>query len=156
MSDPRIIAISLDETLLGARSEELEREKRVAIHDLAQDSHFAPALAHGGPYRVHLRCEEGRLGIDVAEASGAPLRSYVLGMTGFKRAIRDYHAICDSYGKAVRSAPAHEIETVDMARRGVHNAAAELLQERLAGKIALDFDTARRLFTLMAVLHARG
>lgn len=156
MPDPRIIAVSLDEASLGHRGDELEREKRVAIHDLVQGSHFAPALPHAGPFRVHLRAEEGRLGIDVADADGAPLRSYVLGLSGFRRPLRDYHAICDSYHKAVRQASAHEIETVDMARRGVHNAAAELLQERLEGKIALDFDTARRLFTLLAVLCARG
>lgn len=156
MSDPRIIAIDIDEASLGARGEDIEREKRVAIHDLVEGSRFAPAIAHPGPYRVALRSEEGRLGIDVADAGGGHLRSYVLAMSGFKRPIRDYFAICDSYFKAVRVAAAHEIETVDMARRGVHNAAAELLQERLAGKIEMDFDTARRLFTLIAVLHARG
>jgi uncharacterized protein (UPF0262 family) len=156
MSHLSILAITLDPASLGHRSDDLEREKSVAIHDLVESSQFAPALPHAGPYRVHLRAEEGRLGIDVADADGAPLRSYVLGLSGFKRAIRDYHAICDSYFNAVRQASAHEIETVDMARRGVHNAAAELLQERLEGKIALDFDTARRLFTLIAVLCARG
>jgi len=156
MPDPRILAITLDEASLGHRSEDFDREMRVAVHDLIEGSHFAPQLPHAGPYRVHLRAEEGRLGIDVADADGEALRSFVLGLTGFKRSIRDYHAICDSYFNAVRQASAHEIETVDMARRGVHNAAAELLQERLEGKIALDFDTARRLFTLIAVLCARG
>lgn len=156
MPDPRIIAIAIDDASLGHRSDDIERETRVAIHDLVEGSHFAPAIPHPGPYRVSLRAEEGRLGIDVADEGGTHLRSYVLAMTGFKRAIRDYFAICDSYFRAVRAASAHEIETVDMARRGVHNAAAELLQERLTGKIALDFDTARRLFTLIAVLCSRG
>lgn len=156
MADTRILSITVDEASLGGRSEDIEREKRVAIHDLVEGSRFAPAIPAAGPYRVHLRCEEGRLGIDVAGAAGDHLRSYLLGMSAFKRPIRDYHAICDSYFKAVRVASAHEIETVDMARRGVHNAAAELLQERLQGKIDMDFDTARRLFTLIAVLHARG
>lgn len=156
MSDPRISSIEIDEASLGNRSEDIEREKRVAIHDLVEDSRFVPAIDHPGPFRVGLRSEEGRLGIDVADAEGAHLRSYVLSMTGFKRAIRDYHAICDSYFRAVRAASPHEIETVDMARRGVHNAAAELLIERLEGKIAIDFDTSRRLFTLIAVLCARG
>lgn len=155
MSDPRIIAIELDEASLGGRGDELELEKRVAIHDLVQESRFAPALPHPGPFRVALRSEEGRLGIDVADADGTALRSYVLAMTSFKRPIRDYHAICASYGNAVRVSTAHEIETIDMARRGIHNAGAELLRERLKGKIDLDFDTARRLFTLIAVLHAR-
>ena len=156
MPDPRILAVTLDEASLGGRGDALELEKRVALNDLAERSSFAPAIPHEGPFRVHLRCEEGRLAIDVADGNGAPLRSYGLGMTGFKRPIRDYHAICDSYGNAVRRSSAHEIETVDMARRGLHDAAAELLRERLAGKIAIDFDTARRLFTLIAVLHARG
>lgn len=156
MSDSRILSIDLDAASLGGRAGDLEREKRVAIHDLVKDSRFAPAVAGPGPYRVFLRCEEGRLGIDIADAAGGHLRSYVLALSGFKRPIRDYHAICDSYFKAVRVASAHEIETVDMARRGVHNAGAELLRERLKGKIEIDFDTARRLFTLIAVLHARG
>ncbi len=156
MSNLRILAVSIDEASLGSRSVELEREVRVAIHDLVESAHFVPALAAPGPFRIALRSEEGRLGIDVADADDTPLRSYVLAMSGFKRSIRDYHAICDSYFNAVRVAGPHEIETIDMARRGIHNAAAELLQERLAGKIDLDFDTARRLFTLIAVLHARG
>lgn len=155
MSDPRIIAIELDEASLGGRSDDLELEKRLAIHDLVQGCRFEPAVAHPGPFRVGLRSEEGRLGIDIADADRAPLRTYVLAMSGFKRPIRDYHAICGSYLNAVRVATAHEIETIDMARRGIHNAGAELLRERLAGKIDVDFDTARRLFTLIAVLHAR-
>jgi len=156
MSDPRIIAIDIDGTSLASRSGDIEREKRVAIHDLLEGNRFAPAVADAGPYKVGMRCEEGRLAIDVADRKGAHLKSFVLAMTAFKRLIRDYFAICDSYFKAVRAASAHEIETVDMARRGVHNAAAELLQERLKDKIEMDFDTARRLFTLIAVLHARG
>lgn len=156
MSDPRILSIDLDAASLGGRGGDLERETRVAIHDLVEGGRFAPAIPHTGPFRVSLRCEEGRLGIDVADADAGRLRSYVLAMSGFKRPIRDYHAICDSYFKAVRVASAYEIETVDMARRGVHNEGADLLQERLKGKIDIDFDTARRLFTLIAVLHARG
>lgn len=156
MSAPSILAVAIDEASLGSRSDELSSDLRVAIHDLVEGAHFAPAVPHSGPFRVALRSEEGRLGIDVADADGVHLRSYVLAMSGFKRSIRDYHAICDSYFNAVRIAGPHEIETIDMARRGLHNAGAELLQERLAGKIALDFDTARRLFTLIAVLHARG
>lgn len=155
MSDPRILSITIDEASLGSRSDALAHETRVAVHDLIEDAHFAPTLRHEGPYRVHLRCEEARLAIDVADADGTPLRSYGLGLTGFKRPIRDYHAICDSYGRAVGRASAHEIETVDMARRGLHDDGAVLLRERLDGKIAIDHATARRLFTLIAVLHAR-
>ena len=155
MSDPRIIAIAIDDAALRSRGDEVARDVRVALHDLAEGSHFAPDLPHAGPYRVALRVEDGRLGIDVSDEDDAPLRTYVLGMSGFKRPIRDYAAICDSYARAVGVSSTREVETVDMARRALHNAAAELLQERLAGKIALDFDTARRLFTLIAVLHAR-
>lgn len=156
MSDQRILAVAFDEASLGSRGDDLVRDVHVAIHDLVAAGHFAPALPHAGPFRIALRNEEGRLRIDVADAGDVPLRSYVLAMSGFKRPVREYHAICESYSTAVRVAAPHEIETIDMARRGLHDAGAMLLRERLSGKIDIDFDTARRLFTLIAVLHAKG
>ena len=105
---------------------------------------------------MRLGVEEGRLVIDIGRADGTPLETIILGLARFRRAIKDYFAICDSYYQAIRAATPQQIETIDMARRGIHNEAAEILKERLDGKIDVDFDTARRLFTLLCVLHIKG
>ena len=154
MADPRIIDIELDARTIIRRSDDIERERQVAIFDLLESNHFQPA-GHDGPFRILLRIEETRLAIDVRDAAGAPLETIRLGLARFKRPVRDYFAICESYFKAVRSDTPKGIETIDMARRGIHNEAAELLQECLKGKIEMDFDTARRLFTLLCVLHIK-
>ena len=160
MADPRIIHVELDEASIGWRSADVEQERRIAIFDLIEDNHFAPQRAYpdgyAGPYRIRLETEEGRLGIHIHREDGSHLETLVLALGRFRRPIKDYFAICDSYYQAIRHATAQQIETVDMARRGIHNEAAELLKERLEGKITVDFDTARRLFTLLCVLHLRG
>lgn len=160
MADPRIIDVKLDEQSILWRNADVEQERRIAIFDLLEGNHFKPQRAYpdgyAGPYRLTLRVEEGRLALDIARESGELLETYVLALGRFQRPIREYFAICDSYYKAIRQATAHEIETVDMARRGIHNDAAQLLLDRLEGKIELDFDTARRLFTLICVLHIKG
>lgn len=160
MSDPRIIAIDLDEKTIIWRNADVEQERRVAIFDLLEENHFRPLRAYpegyAGPYRVKLRVEEGRLAIDIAAENGTLLETLILGLASFRRPIKDYFAICDSYFQAIRQSTAAQIETVDMARRGIHNEAAELLKTRLESKIDVDFDTARRLFTLICVLHIRG
>lgn len=159
MSDPRIIDVELDQGTILWRSTDIEQERRIAIYDLVEGNYFEPqriAAADPGPYRIKLRVEEGRLAIDIANEAGKHLETLVLGMARLRRPIRDYFAICDSYYQAIRSATAQQIETVDMARRGVHNEAAEMLKERLAGKVEIDFDTARRLFTLICVLHIKS
>ena len=160
MADPRIIDIELDERTILWRSADIEQERRIAIFDLVEDNRFAPQRQHpdgyAGPYRVRLSVEEGRLGIHIAREDGTPLETLILGLARFRRPIRDYFAICDSYYQAIRQATPQQIETVDMARRGVHNEAAELLRERLAGQIDVEFDTARRLFTLICVLHIKA
>ncbi len=160
MADPRIIDITLDEHTILWRSADIEQERRIAIFDLIEANHFAPQRAHAdgyaGPYRVTLGVEEGRLAIAIAREDGAQLETLVLGLARFRRPIRDYFAICDSYFQAIRQSTPAQIETVDMARRGIHNDAAELLRERLDGKIHIDFDTARRLFTLICVLHIKA
>ncbi len=160
MSDPRIIHVELDERTILWRSADVEQERRIAIFDLIEDNHFAPQRRHpdgySGPYRIRLSVEEGRLAIEIRREDDSPLETLVLGLGRFRRPIRDYFAICDSYYQAIRQSTPQQIETVDMARRGIHNEAAELLRERLAGKIEVDFDTARRLFTLICVLHIRG
>ena len=160
MADPRIIDIQLDEGTILWRSADIEQERRIAIFDLIEENHFAPQRAtpdnYAGPYRVLLSVEEGRLVIQIKREDDSPLETLILGLARFRRPIRDYFAICDSYFQAIRQSTPAQIETVDMARRGIHNEAAELLKERLDGKIEIDFDTARRLFTLICVLHIKA
>lgn len=155
MGEPRIIEIQLDERTIIRRNEDVEQERRIAIFDLLEGNSFAPA-GLTGPFRIMLRVEDNRLAIDIKDEADQPLDTVRLGLARFRRLIRDYFAICDSYYKALRADTAHRLESVDMARRGVHNEGAELLQDCLGGKIELDFDTARRLFTLICVLHIRG
>jgi uncharacterized protein (UPF0262 family) len=160
MADPRIIHVELDERTILWRSADIEQERRIAIFDLIEGNHFAPQKQHpdgyAGPYRIALSVEEGRLAIQIRRENDTPLETLILGLGRFRRPIKDYFAICDSYFQAIRQSTPQQIETVDMARRGIHNEAAELLRERLEGKIEIDFDTARRLFTLICVLHIRG
>lgn len=160
MAPPRIIHIELDEATILWRNADIEQERRIAIFDLIEDNTFKPLRAweagHQGPYRLRLAVDDGRLVLTVADESEQLLETLILGLGRFRRPIREYFAICDSYYQAIRKATASEIETIDMARRGVHNDAAELLLERLEGKVETDFATARRLFTLICVLHIRG
>jgi uncharacterized protein (UPF0262 family) len=154
MADPRIIDVELDERTIIRRSDEIEQEKRVAIFDLLEGNCFHPK-GHDGPFRIRLGIEDGRLAIELKDETGRPLETIRLALGRFKRPVRDYFAICDSYFKAVRSDSPKGLEAIDMARRGLHNDAAELLRECLAGKVEMDFDTARRLFTLICVLHIK-
>jgi uncharacterized protein (UPF0262 family) len=160
MADPRISHIELDDATILWRNADIEQERRIAIFDLIEENTFKPvrAAAAGfeGPYRLRLSVEDGRLQLEIAGEDGQLLETLILGLGRFRRSIRDYFAICDSYYQAIRKATAQEIETIDMARRGVHNEAAEMLLERLDGKVETDFATARRLFTLICVLHIRG
>ena len=154
MADPRIIDVQLDERSILRRNADIEQERRVAIFDLLEGNHF-DAHGHKGPFRILLRVEDNRMAIDLMDEGGAPLDTIRLGLARFRRPIRDYFAICDSYFKAVRTENPRGIETIDMARRAVHNEAAELLKECLEDKVKMDHDTARRLFTLICVLHIK-
>jgi len=160
MSDPRISEIELDEATILARNADIEQERRIAMFDLIEENTFKPARAfaagHEGPYKLRLSVHEGRLQLDISNTEGHLVETLILGIGRFRRPIREYFAICDSYYQAVRRASATEIETIDMARRGVHNEAAEMLLEKLEGKIETDHATARRLFTLICVLHIRA
>ena len=159
-SDHRIAHIALDEATILWRSADVEQERRIAIYDLIEDNSFKPlrAAERGatGPYRLRLAVADGRLALSIADKDDAVLEELILGLARFRRSIKDYFAICDSYYQAIRKATAAEIETVDMARRAIHNRAAELLLERLEGKVETDFATARRLFTLICGLHIKG
>ena len=158
--DHRIADISLDEATILWRNADIEQERRIAIFDLIEENRFKPlrSVERGidGPYKLRLSVTDGRLVLDIADMDGAAVEQLVLGLARFRRPIREYFAICDSYYQAIRKATPAEIETIDMARRGIHNRAAELLLERLEGKIETDFPTARRLFTLICVLHIKG
>jgi uncharacterized protein (UPF0262 family) len=152
--------IELDEATILWRNADIEQERRIAIFDLIEENTVQAVRAfrrrHEGPYRLRLSVNDGRLVLDISDEAGGPLETLILGLGRFRRPIREYFAICDSYYQAIRKATAQEIETIDMARRGVHNEAAEMLLERLDGKVETDFATARRLFTLICVLHIRG
>ncbi len=160
MSDPRISHIELDDATILWRNADIEQERRIAIFDLIEDNVFKPVRAfeagHEGPYRLKLSVRDGRLSLDVGDEEGQALETMVLGLARFRRPVREYFAVCESYYQAIRKASAQEIETIDMARRGIHDQAAELLLERLDGKVETDHPTARRLFTLICVLHIRG
>lgn len=156
----RIKHIALDEETIIWRNPDIEQERRIAIFDLIEENVFRPVRSseagHDGPYRLDLSVRDGRLHLAIHDENETPLETLLIGLARFRRPIRDYFAICDSYYQAIRQATPAEIETIDMARRGVHNQASELLVERLSGKIETDFATARRLFTLICVLHIKG
>lgn len=159
MPDPRISHIELDDATILWRNADIEQERRIAIFDLIEENTFRPIRSwdagHQGPYRLRLSVEDGRLALAISGEDGSLLETIILGLGRFRRPIREYFSICDSYYQAIRRASATEIETIDMARRGVHNDAAEMLLERLDGKVETDFATARRLFTLICVLHIK-
>ena len=159
MTNHRLIDVTLDESTISRWSADVEHERRIAVYDLLEENSFALLKsadeAYGGPYRLHLSTIEGRLGFDVRAAGGEDLMSFRLAMTPFRRIIREYFAVCDSYYEAIRSASPSQIEAIDMGRRGLHNEGSELLMARLDGKIRVDMPTARRLFTLICVLHLK-
>ena len=152
----RIANITLDERTVVRRSPEIEHERQVAIYDLLEENHFAPRGVAAGPYDLALSIEEGRLVFTVTNATATPLTTIALSLTPFRRIIRDYFGVCESYFEAIKTASPAKIEAIDMGRRGLHNEGSEILCARLKDKISLDFDTARRLFTLICVLHIRS
>jgi uncharacterized protein (UPF0262 family) len=151
-----ISQITLDEHSVVRRTREIEQEREIAIYDLLEANHFAPQGSPGGPYKLMLGIEENRLVFDIRLENDRPHGRIMLSMTPFRRVIKDYFLVCDSYFKAIRTAPPSQIQTLDMGRRGLHDEGSTLLQERLKDKIDIDFDTARRLFTLICVLHIKG
>jgi uncharacterized protein (UPF0262 family) len=152
----RLLAVELDQTIGSGPSPEAEHERRVAIYDLVADNSFTLVAVPEGPYRLRLSTADGRLIFDVMNESEDRLSLIGLSMSPFRRIVKDYFMVCESYYQAIRTATPSQIETIDMARRGLHNEGSELLRDRLSGKVEVDFDTARRLFTLVCVLHWRG
>ena len=156
-ADPnRLVAVNLDEESIGRSSPDIDHERQVAIYDLIEENSFAPVGHKSGPYVLHLSLKESRLVFDIRRQDGKPVIAHILSLTPFKRIVKDYYMICDSYYAAIRTATPDRIEAIDMGRRGVHDEGSRVLQDRIKRKIKVDFDTARRLFTLICVLHWRG
>lgn len=152
----RLVSVELDETSIGRGSPDIEHERAVAIYDLLEDNRFAPVGAADGPFGLRLSIQDNRLVFDIRAEDGEPVVAHILSLSPFRRIVRDYFMICESYFQMIRSGSPSRIEAVDMGRRGIHNEGSNILIERLAGKIDVDFDTARRLFTLICVLHWKG
>lgn len=156
--DPnRIAAITLDNSSIKSWGPDVDHERRVAIFDLIEQNSFAP-VGEGfhGPYAVHLAIEDNRLAIQIKGEDDVEQGRVVLALSSFRTIVRDYFKICESYFSAIKTATPSRIEAIDMGRRGIHNQGSELLVDRLTDKIEIDFDTGRRLFTLICVLHIRA
>jgi uncharacterized protein (UPF0262 family) len=152
----RLVAVTLDESSIGRSSSDVEHERATAIYDLIEENSFAPLGHKGGPYALNIGLRDNRLLLDIRLADGKPVIAHFLSLTPFKRIIKDYFLICDSYYAAIRTATPGRIEAIDMGRRGLHDEGSRILQDAIKRKIKVDFDTARRLFTLVCVLHWRG
>jgi len=151
----RLIDVELDQASIAPRGPDVEHERRIAIFDLLEQNKFEPAGGTGGPYRLKLAIQENRLVFDIKLEDGAAHAMHVLSLTPLKRVIRDYFVVCETYYQAIRAASPSQIEAIDMGRRGLHDEGSQLLAERLTGKIDVDHDTARRLFTLICALHIK-
>jgi uncharacterized protein (UPF0262 family) len=154
--DQRIAQITLDEHTVVRRNADIEHERQVAIDDLLADNHFAPVSAIEGPFHLHLSVAENRLLLDIRDTKDLLLEQVVLPLLPFRKLVKDYFIICSSYYSAVRETSPAKIEAIDMGRRGLHDEGSEKLAERLAERVVIDENTARRLFTLLCVLHIRG
>lgn len=152
----RLAAVNLDENSIGRSGPDIEHERAVAIYDLLEENHFAPAGDEGGPYALTLSITGNRLVFDIRREDGSPVMAHLLSLQPLRRIVKDYFMVCDSYYQAIRTATPDRIEALDMGRRGLHDEGSHLLMQRLKGKVELDFDTARRLFTLICVLHWKG
>ncbi len=152
----KLIDVQLDTSLAVVPSADVEHERQVAIFDLLQENSFQVVGRDSGPYKLRLSITEGRLMFGISDRTGKDCAIIGLALSPFRRIVKDYFMICESYFDAIRTSTPSQIETIDMARRGLHDEGSEILQERLKGKVHVDFDTARRLFTLVCVLHWRG
>lgn len=153
MSEHRLSEVVLDAATLPSATAEIEHERRVAVFDLVEKNSFQPEGAEKGPYRLGLAVQDGRLVFDVTGPDFA--RAHGLSLSPLHKVIKDYIAICESYYEVLRGVDPSKIEAIDMGRRGLHNEGAEILKSRLEGKIAIDHETARRLFTLVTALYRR-
>jgi uncharacterized protein (UPF0262 family) len=152
----RLVKVTLDEESIGRANPDVEHEREVAIYDLLEQNTFAPVGHDGGPYALHLSINGNRLVFDIRLEDGTPVMAHLFSLSPLRRIVKDYYLICDSYYQAIRTATPDKIEAIDMGRRAIHNDGSHILMERLKDKVTVDLDTARRLFTLICVLHWKG
>jgi uncharacterized protein (UPF0262 family) len=151
----RIVSIHLEDAAALRQSAEAEQERAVAIFDLIEENEFVPSVDHPGPYHLILAVADNKLVFDVRDTGEQEVYKFILSLTPFRRIIKEYFDVCESYYAAIKSSSLSQIEAIDMGRRGLHNEGSEILRDRLAGKVELDFGTARRLFTLICALHMK-
>ncbi|MXN65870.1 UPF0262 family protein [Stappia sp. GBMRC 2046] len=156
MSNGRLVEVELDEASIARSTPDVEHERAVAIYDLIEENEFEPVGDFDGPFRLRLSIVEKKLVFEIAQEDGAPAITHVLSLTPLRKIIKDYFLICESYFEAIRHSSPSQIEAIDMGRRGVHNDGSRILMERLEGKVRVDMQTARRLFTLICALHWKG
>ncbi|HEU4824912.1 MAG TPA: UPF0262 family protein [Dongiaceae bacterium] len=156
-ADPtrRIVSIDLADASALRQSAEAEQERAVAIFDLIEENEFAPTIEHPGPYHLVLGIADNKLVFDVRDTGRQEVYKFILSLTPFRRIIKEYFEVCESYYAAIKASSLSQIEAIDMGRRGLHNEGSEILRDRLAGKVEMDFGTARRLFTLICALHMK-
>ncbi len=155
-SKQRLVSVTLDEASIGRSNADVEHEREIAIYDLLEQNTFTPVGHDGGPYALNLSVNGNRLVFDIRLEDGTPVMAHLFSLSPLRRIVKDYYMICDSYYAAIRTATPDKIEAIDMGRRGIHNEGSVILMERLKDKVSLDMDTARRLFTLICVLHWKG
>jgi len=152
----KLVAVLLDENSIGRGNADQEHERAIAIYDLVESNSFGVPGHEGGPYELLIALHEAKLAFNIRQEGGDSLITHILSLTPFRRILKDYFMVCESYYAAIRTATPAQIEAIDMGRRGLHNDGAKLLAERLDGKVECDFDTARRIFTLVTALHWKG
>ncbi|XSG80894.1 MAG: UPF0262 family protein [Methyloligella sp. ZOD6] len=156
LQQSRLVEVTLDESSIGHNNAEVTHEREVAIFDLLEENSFDLEGHPDGPYTLHLSLADNRLVFNIADAEHNPVDEVNLPLTPFRKLVKDYFLVCESYFQAIKTAPASRIEAIDMGRKGLHDEGSQLLKERLQGKINLDIATARRLFTLLCALHWKG
>ena len=152
----RLVAVTLDESSIGRSGPDIEHERAVAIYDLLEENTFVPDGNPRGPFKLRLSITGNRLVFDIKRANDTPVMAHLLSLSPLRRIVKDYFMVCDSYYAAIRTATPERIEALDMGRRALHDEGSQLLMERLKRKVTVDFETARRLFTLICVLHWKG
>ena len=152
----KLVAVLLDENSIGRGNADQEHERAIAIYDLVESNSFGVPGHEGGPYELVIALHEAKLALNIRQEGGESVITHILSLTPFRRILKDYFMVCESYYAAIRTATPAQIEAIDMGRRGLHNDGAKLLAERLDGKVECDFDTARRIFTLVTALHWKG